>query len=56
MKTTTLIILAALALSACESYQPSQANCFSFVSRGPSGGDCDFAPLDGSAYLEEVGS
>lgn len=39
-----LILLAILA--SCEQYRPSEANCFSFVARGPAEKNCDFEPLD----------
>ncbi len=41
-----LILLATLA--GCEQYRPSEANCFSFVARGPAEKNCDFEPLDGA--------
>ena len=38
-----LILLAILA--GCEQYRPSEANCFSFVARGPAEKNCSFEPL-----------
>ena len=32
-------------LAGCEQYRPSEANCFSFVARGPAEKNCDFEPL-----------
>ena len=34
------------ALTGCEQYRPSEANCFSFVTRGPTEKNCDFEPLN----------
>ena len=46
MKSTALLLVAAtLTLAGCSVYRPSQANCFSFVTRGPSNPDCTFTPL-----------
>ena len=36
------------ALAGCEQYRPSEANCFSFVARGPAEKNCAFEPLDGA--------
>ena len=33
------------ALTGCEQYRPSEANCFSFVARGPAEKNCSFEPL-----------
>ena len=41
-----LILLATLA--GCEQYRPSEANCFSFVARGPAEKNCAYEPLDGA--------
>lgn len=38
-----LILISVLA--GCEQYRPSEANCFSFVARGPAEKICDFEPL-----------
>ena len=38
-----LILISALA--GCEQYRPSEANCFSFVARGPTEKNCNFEPL-----------
>ncbi len=49
MKSTALLLAAAtLTLAGCSGYRPSQANCFSFVARGPSNPDCTFTPLGGA--------
>ena len=43
-----LLVLATLTVSGCSGYTPSQANCFSFVARGPSSDPaCTFTPLGG---------
>ena len=44
MKIAALLILIAATLSACATYQPSQANCFNFI---PSEDGCTFTPLGG---------
>ncbi|MEM7668130.1 MAG: hypothetical protein AAF317_03135 [Pseudomonadota bacterium] len=46
MKTLSLALLIC-ALTACSNYREPQANCFSFVSQGPSPLDCDFEALRG---------
>ena len=33
------------ALTGCEQYRPSEANCFSFVARGPAEKNCYFEHL-----------
>ena len=38
-----LILISAVA--GCEQYRPSEANCFSFVARGPAEKNCSFEPL-----------
>lgn len=38
-------VLLLCALAGCENYQEPQANCFSFVSRGPAPIDCSFDAL-----------
>ena len=49
MKIAALLILISASLSACASYQPSQANCFNFLPV-EDGGDCTFTPLGGPTY------
>ena len=39
------------ALSACEQYRAPKANCFNFVSRGPTSTDCTFEPLGGQGAM-----
>ncbi len=52
--TRILILFTALGfLSACAQYREPQANCFSFVSRGPTSLDCDFTPLSGPETMDE---
>lgn len=49
MKTAALLMaLATLTVSGCSGYTPSKANCFSFVTRGPSNPDCTFTQLGGA--------
>ena len=49
MKSLGLLLAATtLTLAGCSGYRPSQANCFSFVTRGPSDPDCTFTPLGGA--------
>ena len=40
-------------VAGCANYQEPQANCFSFVSRGPASQDCNFEALD-APNLEDV--
>jgi hypothetical protein len=40
------------AIAGCADYQEPQANCFSFVSRGPASHDCSFDPLGGPDLLD----
>ena len=40
-------------VAGCADYQEPQANCFSFVSRGPASSDCNFEALGGSD-LEDI--
>ncbi len=49
---TKATILLLIALGACTEYQPSEANCFSFVSRGATNLNCDFLPLEGEDLYE----
>jgi hypothetical protein len=52
MRKLTCFLL--LCLSAgCSNYQEPQANCFSFVSRGPAPMDCYFEALD-SPDLQDI--
>lgn len=46
------LFLSLCALAACADYQEPQANCFSFVSRGPASQDCTFDALGGSNFLD----
>lgn len=46
MRLSSLIIIIALTLGGCAGYKPSEANCFSFVSRDPDKSDCEFIPLE----------
>ncbi|MEL6959050.1 MAG: hypothetical protein AAGL89_08895 [Pseudomonadota bacterium] len=48
----TILFLSLYALAACADYQEPQANCFSFVSRGPAAHDCNFDALDGPDLLD----
>lgn len=50
MKKTVLFALLAFGLTACAEYTPSEANCFSFVSRGPGSDLCNFTPLEGAEF------
>lgn len=56
MRPFALFLILISALAGCEQYRPSEANCFSFVARGPADKNCDFEPLDGadlsSGWLE----
>lgn len=52
MKTFSLVLLICT-LAACSNYREPEANCFSFVSRGPAPLDCDFEAL-GGAELEDI--
>jgi uncharacterized lipoprotein YmbA len=53
MKNIALIVIAAFTLGACASYQPSEANCFSFMAVAPTDSDpCDFVPLEGATIYE----
>ena len=46
-------ILLLSVIAGCADYQEPQANCFSFVSRGPAPMDCNFEALV-APNLEEV--
>ena len=48
MRPFVLILIFLSTLAGCEQYRPSEANCFSFVARGPAEKNCDFEPLDGA--------
>jgi hypothetical protein len=50
-KLTCFLLLCVVA--GCENYQVPQANCFSFVSRGPAPIDCNFEAL-GSPDPEDI--
>ena len=56
MRPFVLLLILLTILAGCEQYRPSEANCFSFVARGPAEKNCDFEPLDGadlnSGWLE----
>ena len=52
MKTLSFVLLICT-LTACSNYREPQANCFSFVSRGPAPVDCDFEAL-GGPDLEDI--
>ena len=39
-------------IAGCADYQEPQANCFSFVSRGPASHDCSFDALGGPDLLD----
>ena len=56
MRPLVLFLILLATLAGCEQYRPSEANCFSFVARGPADKNCDFEPLDGadlsSGWLE----
>ena len=56
MRPLVLFLILLTILAGCEQYRPSEANCFSFVARGPADKNCDFEPLDGadlsSGWLE----
>lgn len=45
MKPFIFFLILISALAGCERYRPSEANCFSFVARGPAEKNCDFEPL-----------
>jgi hypothetical protein len=47
MKQLSLALLIC-AVAGCSNYREPQANCFSFVSRGPAPLDCDFEALGGA--------
>ena len=53
MKKLTCVLLLCV-IAGCANYQEPQANCFSFVSRGPATQDCDFNAL-GGPDLQDVG-
>lgn len=42
-----ILFLVVGSLAACEQYREPQANCFNFVSQGPTSADCTFEPLGG---------
>ena len=46
MKNLALALLL-IALAGCSIYRKPQANCFPFVSQGPTPMDCDFEALGG---------
>ena len=48
----TILFLSLCVLAACADYQEPQANCFSFVSRGPAAQDCSFDALGGPDFLD----
>lgn len=48
MRPFVLILIFLSTVAGCEQYRPSEANCFSFVARGPADKNCDFEPLDGA--------
>ena len=48
MRFFVLFLILLSILAGCEQYRPSEANCFSFVARGPAEQNCDFEPLDGA--------
>ena len=52
MKNLTCFLLLCV-IAGCANYQEPQANCFSFVSRGPAPLDCNFEALDGPD-LEDI--
>lgn len=56
MRPFVLILIFLSTLAGCEQYRPSEANCFSFVARGPADKNCVFEPLGGvdlsSGWLE----
>ncbi len=39
-------------IAGCADYQEPQANCFSFVSRGPASHDCSFDAFGGPDLLD----
>jgi hypothetical protein len=47
-----VLFLSLCVLAACADYQEPQANCFSFVSRGPASQDCNFEALGGPDLLD----
>jgi hypothetical protein len=47
------VVLLLCAVAACSENREPQANCFTFVSQGPSPLDCDFEALSGPD-LEDV--
>ena len=49
---STILFLSLCAMAACADYQEPQANCFSFVSRGPAAHDCNFDALGGPDLLD----
>lgn len=48
MRPLVLFLILLSSLAGCEQYRPSEANCFSFVARGPAEKNCDFEPLKGA--------
>ena len=50
MRFLALFLIMISVLAGCEQYRPSEANCFSFVARGPTEKNCNFEPL-GNADL-----
>lgn len=51
MKKLTCVLLLCV-IAGCANYQEPQANCFSFVSRGPASHDCNFDALGGPDLLD----
>ena len=51
MKKLTCFLLLCV-IAGCSNYQEPQANCFSFVSRGPALQDCNFDALGGPDLQE----
>ena len=45
MRPLVLFLILLSILAGCEQYRPSEANCFSFVTRGPAEKNCNFEPL-----------
>ena len=45
MRSPALFLILISVLAGCEQYRPSEANCFSFVARGPGEKNCGFEPL-----------
>lgn len=43
-------VLLLCAVAACSNYREPEANCFAFVSQGPSPTDCDFEAFGGPDF------